>query len=710
MFTAYLGSNSSSGTPGLCRAFFITALLLIPATSALRAQAVVSAEQDEVVKLDPFTVEEKNTSPWKAQMTFSGSRVAENVMDVPLNISIVTDQYIRDVGAFSLNDLLNYAGSGVNSRVSYREDFSIRGYRQSATWNGLDNTTYGNTPLYDIERVEFIKGPTALVFSSVSNLGGTVNYVTKRPTATPQGDLTLLAGIDNRYGADVTQRGPINQSGSVRYRVTAGFQRYDGFRELEYENNQLVSTGLDWLVNEALTVRFDFSYTNVTRRDFNRDLVDPTTGKLATSLPDDFTTTADWSKVKTDLFRSKLEVIYRPTTDLTFRVLYGTYDNDYTYHLPQPFPGLKAAEAPNFVTVGQRMLDFDLNTETENVQADVVWNLDVGPTQNRLTAGWDWGSSDSTQLLFLGALPDLVIADPISSRPPAPVVSTWSVLSNTQRRSSGWTAFAQDSMTLLEGKLILSGGVRYVEPGNSSKNISVTVPRYGIVYKFTPELSAYYGYAKSYSPLSGVDILGRPYVDIEGKSEEVGLKLDLFGGKLFGSLVYFDMLNDPVVTQVQVTDSNGNILYGNVQTAEETNKGFEADIGTAFDVGPGKWFTYLTYYSAKPRNAKGVRPARVVEYKGTFFTRYEMTEGPMKGFSIGGGVSDFGDQTGTGIALQEGYTLYSVILGYTRDKWSYRLNIDNATDVQNAVTGSEASFSVHTARPRDIRLSATYRW
>jgi iron complex outermembrane receptor protein len=709
-FYCGLGNSSRSVAALICLG---TSCLGLQAQSTAGSAGGDGKSTGNVVVLDPYTVSEEKKSPWKAQQTFSGSRVAQNIMDVPVNISIITDQYIKDLGANTLQDVLFYSSSGVNPRVSYRDDISIRGFRETPTRDGLEGTSYSNAPLYDLERIEVIKGPTALVFSNAANLGGTVNYVTKRPTSTNQGDLTIVAGQNQRYGFDVTQRGPINQSGSVRYRVTAGMMQYDGFRELEYENNRLASGGVDWTVTRYLVIRFDGFYTNVTRRDFNRDLVNPSTGRLATFLPSDFTTTADWSKVWTNQYRSRVEAILTPTSNLSFRLLHGTLQNDYGYNVPQPFPGLFAAEAPNFTSIGQRLLNFDLAEHRRDLQLDGTWNVEVGPTTHRLTGGWAHVYADSAQTLFSGVLPNLIISQPISSRPAAPNRTTWTALiNNAVSRSEGWSAYVQDSVTFWKDRAIVSAGVRYISKTAVAAGMPAkSLPRYGAVFKITPEISAYYGYAESYRTLTGLDVLGRPLRDIEGSNSEFGLKLDLFGGRLFGAIAHFDMANDPVLTQVQVVDPRtGLTLIGNAQTAKETNKGYEADLGTALDLGPGKLLVLGTLYDADPRNAQGLRPARVARYKATLFSRYELSSGPLKGFSFGGGVSDAGAQNGTGIARQLPWTIYTAVLGYRAAYWSATINIDNLTDVRDAVLGSEASFSVNVARPREAKLSVTYRW
>jgi len=705
-------------SPSWLRLVLLSALLGISALG-IKAQILpepasgAGKDEKKVITLDPFTVEDETNSAWKAQKTFSGSRVAENIMDVPVNISIITRDFIKDLGANTLQDVLFYSSSAVNPRVSYRDDVTIRGFREFPTRDGLEGTSYGNNPIYDIERIEIIKGPTALVFSNASNLGGTVNYVTKRPTRKSQGDATLVTGENGRYGFDVTQRGPINSNGSVRYRITGGLLRYDGFRELEYENNRLVSGSLDWEVTKDLMVRFDAFYTNVTRRDFVRYLVDPSTGKLATFLPESFAPTADWAKVWADQYRSRIEAIYTPRSNLSVRLLFGTLQNEYGYNVPQPFPGLIPAQAPNFTSVAQRHLNFDLEETRRDLQLDATWQVDIGPTKHRITGGWAHSYSDSAQSLFAGVLPNLIIGSPVGNRPPASARSTWqALLNNVVARGEGWTAYVQDAMTFWNDRIILSAGVRHVSDTVTPANVpSNNVPRFGAVIKIMPELSAYYGYAESYRPLVGVDVLGRPLRDIVGSNSELGLKLDLFDGRLFGSIAYFDMANDPVLTQIQVTDPNTGLpIFGNVQTAKETNKGYELDIGAVFDLGPGKLLALATLYDADPRNAQGRRPARVARYKGTFFTKYEFTSGPIKRFSIGGGVSDMGAQVGTGIAKQPPWTLYTVLAGYKAERWSVGVNIDNVTNVKDAITGSEASFAVGLARPREAKISVNYRW
>ncbi|MDB6095469.1 MAG: TonB-dependent siderophore receptor [Verrucomicrobia bacterium] len=670
------------------------------------------SQDSDTVKLNPFTVSETQRSPWNSQQTFSGSRVAENIMDVPINISIITSDFIQSVGATNLTDVLNYAGSGVNQRVSYRDDVSIRGFREQLNRDGIAYIGYGNPGYYDVDRIEVIKGPTALVYGNFSSIGGTVNYVTKRPTATSQGESHFSVGSDSFYSADVTQRGPVTQDGRVRYRVTLGGQNYGGYKNEEYENIKAYSGSVDWTVTKEIEMHFDYAHGDNVRRDFNRSLVDPVALTLA-PLPADFSTSAPWSKVQSSNDRYRVEAIYQPTKNVTARILGNSFENDYGYQIPQPAGGLNPAQYPNYTSIGQRFLSFALKDKKQDVQADITWKVDIGDVaNNRLTAGWANVYTSTVQNLLLAPMPDLQISTPFDQRPGIPPKSTWVyLLDNSVSRSTGWTAYVQDAVTLFHDHLILVAGVRDVPEGATSKGVSTTLPRYGIVYKVNDGLSLYSGYSKSFSPLSGVDLLGTPYRDIYGEDKEVGIKVNSFGGRLFGSVAYFDILNDPVVTQVQVVDPRTGILvFGNQQTGKQTNKGVEVDMGTQLDLGPGQLLGFATYYNADPKDETGMKPARAVSTKMTLFMRYEFKTGPVKGFSIGAGRSEFGSQIGTGIPLEPGYTLYSATLGYTKKNWSVIVNFDNVTNVKDAILGSEANFSVNTERPFSTKVSFAYHW
>lgn len=144
----------------------------------------------------------------------------QDLMDTPFNVSSYTAQLIQDQQAKTLADVVQNDPSvrfTTSSGHAY-ENYRIRGFDVSANdlaINGMYGLApYGHTPVEYIERVEVLKGPSAL-FSGMApsgGVGGVINLVPKRAEDTPltrvtvgyQSDSQLSNAIDvgRRFGED----------------------------------------------------------------------------------------------------------------------------------------------------------------------------------------------------------------------------------------------------------------------------------------------------------------------------------------------------------------------------------------------------------------------------------------------------------------------------------------------------------------------------
>ncbi|MBS7776889.1 TonB-dependent receptor [Acidovorax sp. CCYZU-2555] len=79
---------------------------------------------------------------------------------------------------------------------------------------------------YGVERVEFLRGPASLLVGSNAP-GGVVNAITKRPTQDAQRAIRLRAGDSDRHGIAADVSGPLNEEGTVLYRLVAQTEHYD---------------------------------------------------------------------------------------------------------------------------------------------------------------------------------------------------------------------------------------------------------------------------------------------------------------------------------------------------------------------------------------------------------------------------------------------------------------------------------------------------
>jgi outer membrane receptor for ferric coprogen and ferric-rhodotorulic acid len=152
----------------------LTRVLLLCATASLAAAFVRAATPitpanptpttEEVIALSPFTVSDKDDKSWQATTTLIGSRTNQELIKVPVNVDVITSEFMRDLGAFSLEDAARFvAGVDVTPRLEARNDERVN-YRGLSTGGASRNffTWYVPSDSYNVERYDFAKGSNSL--------------------------------------------------------------------------------------------------------------------------------------------------------------------------------------------------------------------------------------------------------------------------------------------------------------------------------------------------------------------------------------------------------------------------------------------------------------------------------------------------------------------------------------------------------------------
>jgi iron complex outermembrane receptor protein len=166
------------------------------------------------------------------EITVTARRREEGLQDVPASVQAFGSQYLE---AFQINDLADITARspGVTLSQSGLTDTEIfmRGIGSDIQGAGADSPIgifiNGNymprnsgtlIDLYDLERVEVIKGPQSLRFGK-NVVGGLINYVSKRPTEEFEGSVEATVGDYHRIDVAGSARGPI--SDTIRFGVSA---------------------------------------------------------------------------------------------------------------------------------------------------------------------------------------------------------------------------------------------------------------------------------------------------------------------------------------------------------------------------------------------------------------------------------------------------------------------------------------------------------
>ncbi len=160
----------------------------------------------------------------------SATKTLTPLRDVPQSITVVTQELIQDQMMMSIGDVVRYVpGITAIQGENNRDQLVIRGNSTSADFflDGVRDDVQYYRDLYNLDRVEALKGPNAMIFGRGGG-GGVINRVTKEAGFMPLREITLQGGSfgNKRFTADFDQ--PLNDK--VAFRLNGMYENSDSFR------------------------------------------------------------------------------------------------------------------------------------------------------------------------------------------------------------------------------------------------------------------------------------------------------------------------------------------------------------------------------------------------------------------------------------------------------------------------------------------------
>ena len=275
----------------------VAGLALGTLSSAALAQtsAPAPASEESTVNLPTFTISEQPSNPYQSQQALSSSRVAMQILDVPQTISVVSSEFMRDSMSFRLLDAAKYVTPVVESTLPFGGDrYQIRGFMVSQEFvdgtviSGADGYSMSLAP-YNIERIEVLKGPNAILVPGGSP-GGVMNPITKSPLFQNRASfgIELAEYYGNSVNVDVNR--VLNESGTVAARVVAAYWRNEGYLKENYRNGYLVAPSLSLKLSPDHTLTFKGEVLHNRELNLNGIALDPGVGshdeaRIARGLP-----------------------------------------------------------------------------------------------------------------------------------------------------------------------------------------------------------------------------------------------------------------------------------------------------------------------------------------------------------------------------------------------------------------------------------------
>ncbi|MCJ2045936.1 TonB-dependent siderophore receptor [Methylobacterium sp. J-078] len=551
-------------------------LLSAGAASAQDAPSAVTLEELSVAGLGNGLA----TIGYQPRRSTFGAGADTAILDTPANIAVVPAQVLRDQRVISLDEALrNVSGIAQTNSVGGTQEAVVRRgfgtFRDDSILRDGRRTVLQQNFSYAIERVEVLKGPASLLYG-ITDPGGLINLVSKRPEFTPHGSLNLTS---TSFGGGLVQgdlTGPVEGT-NLAYRMVADIQSYDYWRNFGHLSRQVVAPSLTWKGDDTtVTVGYEFGHYRVP---YDRGTIfDPTTGRPL-RVPRERRFDERSSQHEATSHLATLDVDHRFDDDwrLHFGYTYSHLGYDEDQIRPVSFnaaTGLLTRRAD-----GTRNADFNAHV----ARLDLTGRFDTFGLRNDLLAGVTYENIDYGR-------PDIIRGpNRAGFNPFRPVYGTLATVpvisapdSNLRERLSNTSLYLQDSLHLSDQWILVAGLSTQIFDQFGAKGTPAVaytdidgvrvLPRVGLVYKLAPNLSLYGSYSQSFKPNTSLANIVGALPPEEGEAFEVGVKADVAAGLTVTGAMFDIEKANVLVTQVV----NGLTVASTA--GKVRSRGFEIDV------------------------------------------------------------------------------------------------------------------------------------
>ena len=527
--------------------YAFAAVLLCGAPPALAAEANATADASAEAGAGPDIVITADRIPYGVKVTTSATKTPTDIRNIPQAMTIISNAQIGDQQIRSVGELLLFVpGASYNSGEGNRDTIVLRGNSSTADFfvDGVRDDVQYFRDFYNVDRVEVLKGPNAMIFGRGGG-GGILNRVLKRPSFNvARGAIVSADGWDSRrLSGDFDQ--PL--SNAIGLRLNGVYENSDSFRRHVDLKRYGINPTVALLAGPDTRIDLSYEYFHDRRtadRGVPADGNEPVRGHTR-----DFFGDPDDSFAKANVNVATLAIEHRFSDGLTLRnrTVFGDYGKFYQNIYPNSF---------NPVTGRVALAGYNNRNDRKNLfsQTDLVWENKLFGIDQTMLVGFEAGRERSRNRRLTATVisPSRVpISDPTVD---ADVIfSALASDANNRVHATVAALYAQDQIRPASWLEIVAG-LRFdsfkvdvddlrAAGGKFTRRDRLWSPRLGLVLKPTDNLSIYASYSRSYLPQSGDQFSALTSITEGLKPErfdnyEVGAKLQLPGGLLATAAVY----------------------------------------------------------------------------------------------------------------------------------------------------------------------------
>lgn len=668
------------------------------------------------------------TNNYKQNNSSLATRTDAPLIEIPQSAQVISQQAIKDKQAFTLNEITPVmTGVKANNNMG---GFSMRGFTgyypfdaSFITFNGIRGNLYlwSQQPLlYNIQSVEVLRGPASVLFSE-GMPGGVINFTTKKPQVENRFEFNASYGSWNmaRISADAT--GAISKNKKLLYRAIIGYDRSNSFRDYQKVENIFIAPSLTYQFSDKTNLNVEVNYADAkTVQQYDRGTY---VKKLADGsydfnyYPDNLTVQSPSDFGKTKNTSATLMFNHRMNDNLSLTVVQRYIHN--TFNFADHF----VSGAIRNDSISRSYQIWDYKQFSWQTTAFVNYKLKTGKVSHSFLAGLDYNNFGWTNNDYRNSPTTRIsILNPNYTNDVPAVNPADDYYDDNKQTTNLVGGYLQDQLSLGDKfKILLSirhDSYKLKQTPLSSKDdlqgdssdATAWMPRAGIVYLPSPDMSFYGSYNKSFNPqLSNSGGGGGPFPPRTAEQFEIGYKGEFFKNALSAMVSLYNInYHNILAADPLPTNPNHQAVVDGTRS-----QGIEITLqGNIKDLSIIAGYAYNDHVltSDNTLGKKGNRYVNAPRNVANAWMKYNFTKS-LKGLGIGAGARYMSDQVGN-LANQDflipASTVIDAAINYGINRFNFQFNVNNLTNKRYFNGGLSRVTVASLGNPVNFRLGVSY--
>jgi len=704
---------------------------------------------------------------------FSATKMNMALKDIAQSVSVITEDLIEMADVQKFQDIYRVDASvGSSHRLddfptNFFRGFTIQG-ANAIRVDGFRFTGNIDLDLATFERFELVKGPTSALFGQ-NSLGGTINAVTKQPTAERSGEVSLEAGSFNSYRADFDLTGALSADERWQYRLIGVYRDSDTYINLSSDEAIVIAPSVAFDISDQTRLVAALNYQDhQDSAHWGTGLQEFAPGEyriLPTSREHNFGQAWNDRSIDTLLGTLKFDHAFENGWTLRINAQASSVDKMVIGCSADGHPDENGVLPPGCYTYW--------STDSDDLwggEVNLIGDFSLMGREHTLFFGVDYTNYKTDELFSFDYIDDngdgvyaqyvagggvgyRLTPEPSAVHPfPNPAelyyfydsieetvfagVSLQALLKPTDRLqillSGRWTFDDVIERSARAGVPAERDSIPYSRIPERENSTEEFIPQIGITYAVTDDFNIYANWGETYEPDSSFDRLydpnnaaGQLLPPEKGEQVEIGFKGDIFNDQASITGAVFDMERSGLKNDDR--QNPGFSIPVGTQNVKGAEFSINGNITEAFDV-----FWSVAYLDAKYENGAdgggdvapaGARPVNTPKFASSLFANYAVLEGNLAGLGFGlgwvykdlypgwGRVFNGGDDAGGIVADLGDVNEVDVRVHYQTDNWRYYFSVSDVFDDQYySPVRAEYRWGINVNPGRRFEAGVKYRF